>query len=173
MAETGDFTPDVAAQAGDATQALADAKAALAAADIKASQSSSRGLFTSYAPSPNYDPIEVTFSCLEGEGILVVDGVLAELGGEPPEELRVALNYLNRELPALCFYLARGSKGPEVRVRQDLLPAADVPPRFDPRELTQTLTSLCMHRAVLEDSIRAVQRGRPWKAVSDALRSLR
>ncbi|RMG18299.1 MAG: hypothetical protein D6731_02320 [Planctomycetota bacterium] len=127
-----------------------------------------------YTPG-SYEPIEFAFRFPEGLGILAVEGALATFEGQPSEELRLAINYLNAEVQTYRFYVSEG-EGPSdsvLLVRHDLLPNLDEAPPFHPRELRQILAGLCAQKAIFADTLLQIQEGRPWRLVKDALRALR
>ena len=108
-------------------------------------------------------------------GILGVEGMLLGVEGQPTEDLRLAINYLNAEVPTYRFYVSEGDGAldSEIMVRHDLLPNLEAAPDIHPRELRQIMTGLCAQKAIFAETLEQIQGGRSWRMVRDALRAIR
>jgi hypothetical protein len=117
--------------------------------------------------------VQVRFSFPERIGVLTAVGQLFPIATEPGEELRTALNYLNQEQALFTFYLAGGAEGPEVVVRQDLLPNLRQNPTLHSKEIHQALTGLCTQKQIFAAPLQRVADGASWRFVKDALKAVR
>ena len=111
----------------------------------------------------------------DGLSILALEGLLAVIEGQPTEDLRRAINYLNAETQLYRFYVSEGD-GPmdsELLARCDLLPNLEGEPTFHARELRQAMTGLCAQKAIFADALLQVHGGRSWRLIKDAMRAIR
>lgn len=167
------FRPDVAANAGEALRVFNDLRGALRELELESSEGGNRELWVEFSPNASYEPVLVRFCFLERQGVLSAVGRLCQVTSEPGEELRAAINYLNQELALYSFYIAGGSEGPEVAVRQDLLPNLGKGPSVHPKEVQQVLTGLCTQKQIFAGPLQRVVEGASWRFVKDALKAVR
>jgi hypothetical protein len=169
-----EFVPDIAGNAPGGIASMREFQKVLDAVEVNAREDNAGAFWTDYTPG-SYDPIRLKFFFPLGLGILAVEGLLATIEGQPTEDLRMAINFLNAEVPTYRFYCSEGDGNldSEVLVRYDLLPNSESAPQIHPRELRQVLTGLCAQKAIFADTIEAVQGGRSWRMVKDALRAVR
>lgn len=169
------FNPDLASNAGSADQVFEDLRGILRDLGVDFQEAGGREIFAGYTPNAaSYDPISVRFWFPEdGSGILAADGLILPLDDEPTHDLRVALNYLNSELYTFSFYVVDTENGPEVMVRQALLPSVDQEPTLHPREIQHALTGLCAQKAIFSGPLGRVTEGSSWRFVKEALKSVR
>lgn len=162
------FVVDIPVNAGEGDHA--DLRKILDELGIQAEKDASGVLHCDYTPG-SYEPVRVRFFFPADLGIVGLEGELLSFEGEPLNELRTALNYLNVEVDTYRFYV--DEQQGVVLVRHDLLPNLEVQPAIHPRELRQALTGLCAQKAIFAESLEQVQGGRSWRFVKDALRAFR
>ncbi len=169
-----EFHPDIEGHAGGGIRVQTEFRKLLDEVGVTARSDASGAHWADYTPG-SYEPIRVKFFFPRSLGILSVEGLIHAVAGQPTEDLRTALNYLNAEVPTYRFYVSEGD-GPmdsEILVRYDLLPSVDADPPIHPRELRQTLTGLCAQKAIFAETLSQIQDGRSWRLVKDALRAIR
>lgn len=169
-----EFVPDIPGNAPGGIGNQREFTKVLEALEVKARADSNGAHWTDYTPG-SYDPIRVKFFFPENLGILAVEGLLLSIEGQPTEDLRLAINYLNAEVPTYRFYVSEGDGAldSEILVRYDLLPNNESAPQIHPRELRQVLSGLCAQKAIFADTLETIQGGRSWRMVKDALRAVR
>jgi hypothetical protein len=168
------FVPDIPGNAPGGIGVQREFKKVLEALEVKCRADNSGAFWSDYTPG-SYDPIRVKFFFPRNLGILAVEGLLMTIAGQPTEDLRLAINFLNAEVPTYRFYVSEGDGNleSEILVRYDLLPNTESTPAIHPRELRQILTGLCAQKAIFADTLVTVQGGRSWRMVKDALRAVR
>jgi hypothetical protein len=168
------FVPDIATHAGDPQRVANDLRTALKELKISFKESGQRELQSEFTPSPSYEAIKVRFHFPGGRGIVAAEGHLLDLDGEPHEELRIAINYLNQEMSVFRFYVGDAVSGRKaLYVRHDMLPNTSGGAQIHSRELRQALTGLCAQKAIFAEPLKRVNGGASWKGVKDALRALK
>lgn len=161
------FEPNVEVHAGESGRVLTELKTTLRDLGL---QTIGMGavLRATWTPG-SYEPMQYRFWAPEGTGLVAIEGLLTTLGGEPSESVRQALNYLNVELETLRYYLG----GNSVYVRADILPYVEKSQWLNPRELKLALTNVCAQQALFKDALEAIQGGRPWTQIKDAIKTYR
>jgi hypothetical protein len=168
-----EYKPDVAASSGEALRVYNDLRAALRELKLESSEGGNREISLEFSPSASYSPVRVRFAFLERSGVLSAMGQLFPLQSQPGDEFGTALNFLNQELALYAFYVAGGQQGPEVVVRQDLLPNLRQGAAVHPKEVLQTLTGLCTQKQIFAGPLQRVAEGGSWRFVRDALKAVR
>jgi len=168
------FNADLATNAGDPAQVYDDLRGILRDLGVDFQEVGGHEILAGYTPNAaSYDPISIRFWFPEQTGVLVADGLILPLEEEPSHDLRVALNYLNSELYTFSFFVVDTDNGPEVMVRQALLPCVDQAPTLHPREIQHALTGLCAQKAIFAGPLGRVAEGSSWRFVKEALKSVR
>lgn len=168
------FVPDIAANGGDPQRVANDLRSALKELKVQFKESAQRELTSEYTPSPSYEAIKVRFHFPGGRGVVAAEGHLLDLEGDPHEELRTAINYLNQEMSVFRFYVGDAPSGRKaLYVRHDMLPNTGGGSHIHSRELRQALTGLCAQKAIFSEPLKRVNGGASWKGVKDALRALK
>lgn len=161
------FKPNVEANAGDGERIIAELRGTLRELGI---QTTGLGTIAKAEWTPgSYDSMPYRFWAAEGLGLVAIEGKLCDLGAEPTEGLRLALNLINVELESLRYYTA----GSVIYVRTDLLPYTEKSKWINPRELKLAMTTLCAQAALFKDTLESIQGGRRWNSVKDVIRSMR
>jgi hypothetical protein len=168
-----EFVPDLVNQSGEVLRVFNDLRYTLRQMDLETGEVGSRELLIEYQANAAYEPIRIKFLFPESFGTLAAEGLLFGVEGEPSDEVRLALNFLNQELPLFTFYVAPRAQGHEILVRQDVLPDLRDKVTISPKELRHVLTGLCAQKEIFTDVLRGVQEGRSWRTVRDALKALR
>lgn len=168
------FVRDIQDNSGGGIKSAVELKKVLEAAEISAREDPQGAFWCDYTPG-SYDSIRVKLFFPMKSGILGVEGMLLAVEGQPTEELRLAINYLNAEVPTYRFYVSEGDGAldSELMVRYDLFPNLEAAPDIHPRELRQVMTGLCAQKAIFAETLEQIQGGRSWRMVRDALRAIR
>jgi len=167
------FAANVDAKAGEALVVFNDLRGVLRELEIDARAASNNELRAEFQGDAQYDPIKVRFTFPERYGIVAVEGLLLSLAGDPSEELRLAVNFLNQELQGLKLYVQGDSEQSDVVISANLIPTLDSSPTLHPREVQQALMALCAHKAIFAGPLERVQGGHPWRFVRDAMKALK
>ena len=167
------FAARVDARAGEALVVFNDLRGVLRELEIDARAASNNELRAEFRGDAQYEPIKVRFTFPEGCGVVAIEGLLLSLDGDPSEELRLALNFLNQELLGLKLYIQGDSERSDVVISASLLPSVDASPALHPREVQQALMALCGHKAIFASPLERVQGGHSWRFVRDAMKALK
>jgi hypothetical protein len=168
------FTPQIKDHAGDAGSVREALRDVLDELGVQAREDPNGNFWADYTPG-SYEPIRLKIFFPEETGVISLEGLAATIEGQPIEDLRRAINYLNAEAQLYRFYVSEGD-GPmesELLVRHDLLPNLDEQPVAHTREVRQILTGLCAQKAIFADTLKQIQAGRSWRMIKDALRAMR
>lgn len=168
------FVPYIKNNAGDAPKFRAALRGVLEEMGVEHREDHDENLWLDYTPG-SYEPIRLQMFFPEGTGVIAIEGLLTTIDGQPIEDTRRALNFLNAEAQLYRFYVSEGD-GPmesELLIRHDLLPNLDEEPLVHVREVRQVLTGLCAQKAIFADTLTQIQGGRSWRMIKDALRAMR